>query len=203
MTLLEDTRADAHPSERDQPTEALDAPTIDLTGEQRDDETEVEPTDGGPDPRGAKTVPVARRGPVIDPSGSMPWRGMRIRRVRLGSVAKLALVFHTLGFVVMVGTLVVVWNVAQAFGFVTTIEDTVVTSLGVESFDIDGSALFGIVVVGAAVLSALGWLITVLLAAVYNATCALLGGLAVETGPLRRRRRVFSLRHRRFVTIRS
>ena len=44
---------------------------------------------------------------------------------------------------------------------------------------------------------------TILLAAVYNASCAVFGGLAVETGPLQRRRRVFSLRHRGFVTIRS
>ena len=201
MTLLEDTRARAHPSERGRPSEAHDATPIDLT--EAPHEIDTQPTEDAPEPERAETIAAVRRGPVVDPSGAMPWRGMRIRRVRLGSVAKLALVFHTLGFAVVVGTLVVVWNVAQAFGFVTTIEDTVVTSLGVETFDIDGSALFGIVLVGAAILSALGWLITVLLAAVYNATCALLGGLAVETGPLQRRRRVFSLRHRGFVTIRS
>lgn len=204
MTLLEDTRGEARhdglaePTDADAPAE--DARTIDLT------------TDGAADQRtdddtGADVRPhersVATPAVVVDPSGRMPLRGMRIRKVRLASVAKLALVFHALGFVVVVGTLVAVWTVARTFGLVTSIEEMVVTSLGLETFRIDAPALFDLVLIGAAVLAVLGWIITVLLAAVYNAACAVLGGLAVETGPLRRRRRVFSWRHRGFVTVQS
>lgn len=153
------------------------------------------------------TGPVDERtlhGPVqIDPSGRIPWRGMRIRRVRLGSVATLSAIFWALAFAVLLGSAVLVWNLARAFGFVTEIEDVVVTTFGLDSFAIDGSALFGIAAAATAFLTVLGWVMTVLMAAVYNASCAVFGGLAVETGPLQRRHRVFSLRHRRFVTIRS
>lgn len=170
-----------------------------------DDEVVTEhqvPDAADPQPVEADSRPV--HGPVqIDPSGRIAWRGMRIRRVRLLSVAKLSLIFWLLAFGVLLGTTVVVWNVARAFGFIGEIESTVVTSLGIDAFEIDGGALFGIAAATVAFLTVLGWLMTILLAAVYNATCAVFGGLAVETGPLQRRTRVFSLRHRSFVTIRA
>jgi Transmembrane domain of unknown function (DUF3566) len=143
-------------------------------------------------------------GPVqIDPSGRIDWRGMRIRRVRLLSVAKLSFIFWALAFAVLLGTTVVVWSAARAFGFITDIEESVVSALGIDAFQIDGGALFGIAAAVIAFLTVLGWVMTILLAAVYNASCAVFGGLAVETGPLKRRKRVFSLRHGGFVTIRS
>lgn len=143
----------------------------------------------------------AERSPFHQPPAGV--RGMRIRRVRLRSVAKIASVFFVLGYITVVGTLVAIWHAALAFGFVETIEETVTTSLGLETFSLDGQALFDLVVIGAGVLAVLGLVLTVLLAFVYNAACAVFGGLAVETGPLKRRRRVFSLRDRRFITIRG
>jgi hypothetical protein len=143
-------------------------------------------------------------GPVqIDPSGRLPWRGMRIRRVRLLSVAQLSFVLWALAFAVLLGTAVVIWNVALAFGLIDELETAVVSSLGIDDFQVDGGALFGVVAVVAAFVCVLGWVMTILLAAVYNASCAVFGGLAIETGPLQRRKRVFSLRHGGFVTIRS
>jgi hypothetical protein len=143
-------------------------------------------------------------GPVqIDPSGQLPWRGMRIRRVRLLSVAKLSFVFWLLAFAVLLGSTVVVWNVIRAFGLIGEMEDAVVSALGIDAFEVDGGALFNIAAATVAFIALLGWVMTILLAAVYNASCAVFGGLAVETGPLQRRKRVFSLRHRHFVTIRS
>lgn len=138
-------------------------------------------------------------GPVILPRGP---RGMRIRRVRLGSVATLASVFFLLGYLVTMGTLVVLWNVGQRLGFVTDFEDLVETSLGLDDFDVTGAELFDLAAVSLGVVFAIGLVATVLLAIVYNAAGALLGGLAVETGPLRRPRKVLSLRHRRFIDIR-
>lgn len=129
-------------------------------------------------------------------------KGMRIRRIRLKSVLKIASVFFVLGYLVTLASVVVIWNVAQQLGFVESVEETMVTSLGLDSFDIVGQELFDLAVVGFGLLFAMGLVVTLLLTIVYNATCALLGGLAVETGSLRRPKRVFSLRHRRFITVR-
>lgn len=161
-------------------------------------------------------APAAGRPPTEGPSGaraSEPVRlaevrldrgveGMRIRRIRITSVMKVASVFFVLGYLVTLATIVVVWNVVQQLGFVEDIEETAVRSLGLESFDIVGQELFELAVAVFGVLFAMGLVISVLLTIVYNATGAVLGGLAVETGSLRRPRRVFSLRHRRFITVR-
>lgn len=138
---------------------------------------------------------------IIDTSGRMPSRGMRIRRVRLLSVAKLSAVFCLLGFGVVLATLVALWNVAQRLGYVADLEEMVITALGLDTFTISGEALFDVAVTVVGGLAVFGWVMTILLAGVYNATCAVLGGLAVETGPIRRPRRVYSLRRRRFVTV--
>lgn len=175
------------------------------TTEARGETSEIDLTDHEATPASRpRTDDQPRRGAVqIDPSGRIPWRGMRIRRVRLLSVAKLSFIFWVLAFGVLLGTTVVVWNVARAFGLISEVETAVVSALGIDAFQIDGGALFGIVAAGVAFVSLLGWVMTIMLAAVYNASCAVFGGLAVETGPLQRRKRVFSLRHGGFVTIRS
>lgn len=212
MSLLRDpgTTTEAPEAERDrQPNERHRALTT-ADPSRPIDLTDHDPADAPHHPaahRQRLTGPVDERpvhGPVqIDPSGRIPWRGMRIRRVRLSSVATLSAIFWALAFAVLLGTAVVVWNVARTLGFVTEMEDVVVTTLGLDAFQIDGGALFGIAAAATAFLTVLGWVMTVLMAAVYNASCAVFGGLAVETGPLQRRHRVFSLRHRGFVTIRS
>lgn len=212
MSLLQDpgttteapeAERDGQPNERHRPLTVADASRpIDLTDHGRADAPHHPAAHSE-----RVTGPVGEHslhGPVqIDPTGRIPWRGMRIRRLRLTSVATLSAIFWALAFAVLLGSAVVVWNVARAFGFVTEIEDVVVTTLGLDAFEIDGSALFGIAAAATAFLTVLGWVMTVLMAAVYNASCAVFGGLAVETGPLQRRHRVFSLRHRGFVTIRS
>lgn len=210
MSLLHDDQtSEAPPAEaphtpRHRPLEPTDV-TPDEVAEGRRGPDEIDLTDHGAGhaPRHADDEqPV--HGPVqIDPSGRMDWRGMRIRRVRLLSVAQLSFVFWALAFGILLGTTVVVWNVARAFGFITGIEESVVSALGIDAFRIDGGALFGIAAAVIAFLTVLGWVMTILLAAVYNASCAVFGGLAVETGPLKRRKRVFSLRHGGFVTVRS
>ena len=217
MSLLQDPRNDTVDEDgtvtnrSDRPLHADDDGTVDLirdhveAGEGRAPEAHGE-TDQHPGAGDERAVhgPVEVHGPVqIDPSGRVPWRGMRIRRVRLLSVAKLSFIFWALAFAVLLGTTVAVWTAARAFGFIGEIETTVVTALGIDAFEIDGGALFRIAATAVAFLTMLGWVMTILLAAVYNASCAVFGGLAVETGPLKRRKRVFSLRHRGFVTIRS
>ena len=138
----------------------------------------------------------------VTTDGIVGVRGMRIRRVRLRSVAKLAAVFIALGSLVVVGSLVALWNAALALGFIDTLEETVTTSLGLETFTLVGEDLFDVVVMGVALLAVFAFVVSLALALVYNAACALFGGLAVEVGPLHRRRRVFSWRHRGFITVR-
>jgi hypothetical protein len=217
MSLLQDSRNATADDDRtvtsraDRPLHADDDETVDLTDDHDEADGRGAPeahddADRHPVAHDDRPVhgPVEVHGPVqIDPSGRIPWRGMRIRRVRLLSVAKLSLIFWLLAFAVLLGTTVAVWTAARAFGFIGEIETTVVTALGIDAFEIDGGALFRIAAAAVAFLTMLGWVMTILLAAVYNASCAVFGGLAVETGPLKRRKRVFSLRHRGFVTIRS
>ena len=152
--------------------------------------------------RGEPIRAERRLQPVSEPS-PVRVRGMRIEGIRLGSVAKIATVFLVLGYLTVLGTLVVLWNAALAFGFVDRLEKTITTSLGLdEPFTLVGQDLFRVAAVGLGVLTVLGLGLTLLLALVYNVACTLFGGLAIETGPLRRRYRVFSWRDRGFVTLR-
>lgn len=186
-----------------------DTEVIDLTEHRRphDDAADPDPRHQ-PDHEPERLQPEPDRDDVtwvghhrIEPNGRIPYRGMRIRRVRLRSLAQIALIFWLLAFAVLLGTVVVVWNVAHAFGFIESFEETMVTALGLEAFEIDGGQGFRLVAATLAVVCGLGWLGTVAMAAVYNAACGVFGGLAVETGPVQRRRRVFSWRHRGFVTV--
>lgn len=215
MSLLHDpeTTTEAPDAEPEGPQPKRDRPLTASDGQPEEGELQTRDRESAENDLTAHDASPASRpgtdeqplyGPVqIDPSGRIPWRGMRIRRVRLLSVAKLSFIFWVLAFGVLLGTTVVVWNVARAFGLISEVETAVVSALGIDAFQIDGGALFGIVAAGVAFVSLLGWVMTIMLAAVYNASCAVFGGLAVETGPLQRRKRVFSLRHGGFVTIRS
>jgi hypothetical protein len=154
------------------------------------------PIAGPPAPAVPTAVPLLPHRPP--PSGA---RGMRIRRLRLPSVAKIAGTFWVLAYLTLLATLVALWNAALSLGFIDEIEALATISLGLQSFDLVGQDLFDVAVFGLGLLTVLGFVLTLLLAIVYNATCQFFGGLAVETGPLRRRRRVFSLRHRRFIDV--
>lgn len=128
-------------------------------------------------------------------------RGMRIRRIRLWSLTKMAAVFFALGYAAVLVSGVLAWNLANQLGLIAEVEEMVVTSLGLETFEVAGGALFEVFAVVTGALAAFAFVVTLLLGLIYNAATAVLGGIALETGPLRRPRRVFSLRHRRFVQI--
>lgn len=164
------------------PTETRDAgpddEVIDLTGEQEPSHTEA------PRPRAR---PLQARRADSGRAGRQP-RGLRIHRVRLGSLASIAAVFWLLAFGVLFGTVVVVWSVVNAFGYVDSLEETIATSLALESFEIRGGSMAGAVAGGLAALCALGWVATLAVGVVFNAVGAAFGGLAVETRPLSRPR---------------
>jgi len=156
-----------------------------------DDDARTRPLQARPatQPRPTRDPVLVEPGSPAGERGHEVTRGMRIRRLRLGSVAVLASVFWALIALTLVGTVVVVWQVARSFGFVDSFEETITTSLGLEAFEVDGSSLFPLVAGAVAALCVFGWLATLALAAVYNAACRAFGGLAVETGPLPRRPR--------------
>lgn len=128
-------------------------------------------------------------------------RGMRIRRIRLWSLTKMAIVFFALGYAAVLVSGVLAWNLANQLGLIADVEEMVMTSLGLETFEVAGGALFEVFAIVTGALAAFAFVVTLLLGLIYNAATAVLGGIALETGPLRRPRRVFSLRHRRFVQI--
>ncbi len=115
-------------------------------------------------------------------------RVLRIRGVRLASVAKMALVFYTVGYVAALGTIVVLWNVMQWVGFITTAEDALTTSLGLDDVTISGSDLLGVAVFGFGIIAVFGFVMTLLAALVYNAAGNIFGGLHLDTTLKRRRR---------------
>lgn len=176
---------------RDTENEADESETLDLRGEiiRLDRQPAAEPE------RESSARRTARRERPRLPDG------VRIQRIRLGGAAMIAAVFSVVGYLVVLGTLVTCWNVVQRLGFVSDLEEAAITSLGLESFAVDGQQLFELsaVVLGAAF--ALVFVMLVLLSLVFNAACALFGGVALEVGPLRRTRRVFSPRHRRFISV--
>ena len=185
---------------------------VDLTDDHADDHADDEParpdaptgSNGHASRRRGEPIRVERRLQPVPEPPPVRVRGMRIEGIRLGSAAKIATVFLVLGYLTVLGTLVVLWNAALAVGFVDSLEETVTTSLGLdEDFTLAGQELFRLAAMGIGMLMVLGLVLTVLLALVYNVACSLFGGLAIETGPLRRRHRVFSWRHRRFITVRK
>lgn len=105
---------------------------------------------------------------------------LRVRSVRLLSAAKIAMVFHAVLFASLVATAVVVWNVVRALGFVAGFEEMMVTSLGLESFEVAGGQLFGVVVAGAAAVAVVGFALTMLALLIYNAASLSFGGVVVD-----------------------
>lgn len=116
-------------------------------------------------------------------------RGIQLSRVRISSVVKVSLVFFVVAYGSLVGTAVMLWNLAQRLGLVGSVESSFNSALGTDTFAITGDALFGAVAIGIAALCLLGLIVTVLLALVYNVTGMLFGGLAFDAKPLAERRR--------------
>lgn len=210
MSLLDAPRADRRDPDLDDPS-TTDDPTIvsDATNRpERADATVVENAPAAPDARDSGTEASENQGSEDgasrDPSRDegrplrlpVPPR-IRIGRVRLRSVAKFGAVFTVLGYLVTVGTSVAVWNVLQRLGFVETTEQTVVDALGIDSFELAGQAAFDLVLLGAGVLFVTGFVVLLLLALVYNAACAVFGGVAFETSPVRNWRQYRKLVSRR------
>ena len=127
-------------------------------------------------------LPRSETGSPTPPTRAPRRAGLRLRRVRLASVAKVAFVLFTVAYASTVASMVVLWNVAQRIGLVDEVEGLLGTALGMEDFVASGSWLFGLVALGAGILCLLGFVLSVLVAVVYNVSGSLFGGLTFDVG---------------------
>ena len=118
----------------------------------------------------------------LEPEMRKVRRGRRvkrvIRRIELWSVLKLALVFYTCMYVVVMGALVIIWGFAYQAGLVDNFE-SFANDVGFEHWQFYGEHMFrqaavigGVMVVGATVL-------TVLATALVNVISELTGGIRI------------------------
>jgi ethanolamine transporter EutH len=102
-----------------------------------------------------------------------------LREIDPWSVFKVAIVFHFVLYIVVMVSLVLLWNVANATGTINNIENFL-ESFGWDSFEFKGGELFrNVWILGLfAVVLATG--IWVLLAVVFNLITELVGGIRVS-----------------------
>jgi ethanolamine transporter EutH len=102
-----------------------------------------------------------------------------LREIDPWSVFKVAIVFHFVLYIVVMVSLVLLWNVANATGTINNIENFL-ESFGWDSFEFNGGELFrNVWILGLfAVVLATG--IWVLLAVVFNLITELVGGIRVS-----------------------
>lgn len=110
-------------------------------------------------------------------------RGVRsrrlVRRIDVWTVLKVSFIFYLLALVVLVVAGIIVWNVAVAFGFITTIEKSVRTLFSLKSFTLHpGPTLAYFTAIGG-VLSIVGVIVNVLAAVTYNLISDVVGGVQV------------------------
>ncbi len=102
-----------------------------------------------------------------------------LREIDPWSVFKVAIVFHFVLYIVVMVSLILLWNVANATGTINNIENFL-ESFGWDSFEFNGGELFrNVWIIGlfAVVLATGLW---VLLAVVFNLITELVGGIRVS-----------------------
>jgi len=138
-------------------------------------------------PRTAGRVSVASRRRAARASGDTgrvlrepaPVEHRYVRRVALGSVARVSVLFHLCGLVAFLVAAMVLWIVASAFGVVGEVEGFM-DDLGFEGFEfVSGTLLWAGLLIGLAV-TAILVVLTVFAAALYNLFADLAGGIEIE-----------------------
>lgn len=136
--------------------------------------------------------PVARQG-ANPPTQAVPQQGKQpkrvlvrdvqsrrvLRRFDVWSVCKVSFIFYLCVLVVLIAAGVVLWNVAAAFGVITSLDKLVRSLFALKSFRLHPmSALIWGSAVGA-LLCLLGVLVNVIAAVFYNLISDLVGGIQV------------------------
>ncbi|MHB1533570.1 MAG: DUF3566 domain-containing protein [Acidimicrobiales bacterium] len=100
-----------------------------------------------------------------------------VRRVDAWTVFKVSLVFYLLMLVIAVAAGVIVWNLAEAFGLIGSIQRSVRSLFALKSFVLHGMPVLIIGSAAGAVLALVGTLMNVVLALVYNLISDVVGGV--------------------------
>jgi len=102
-----------------------------------------------------------------------------VRRVDVWSVFKVSFIFYLCVLVVLLVAGIVLWNVAEAFGVVTTVEKLVRSLFALTSFQLHPlvALMWSAAVIGA--LCFIGMLFNILAAVLYNLISDVIGGIQV------------------------
>ena len=121
-------------------------------------------------------TPTERTAPI----GRKVRRGRRVkrvvRRIELWSVLKLALVFYTCVYVVVLGALAIIWSFAYKAGLVDNFE-SFANDVGFEHWQFYGAHMFRQAAIIGAVLVVAATIMTVLATALLNVISELTGGI--------------------------
>lgn len=123
-----------------------------------------------------------------------------IRRLRLGSVLRMAFGFSLCAVIVVVGAGVLIWITISTLGVVENLE-SLAEDLGWVDVTFDGPAMLRAALIGGGILVVAASLLSVVLAEVFNLLSTITGGLKAEVGPApltrRERRRIHKALKRR------
>lgn len=109
----------------------------------------------------------------------------RINGVRIRSVIRVAILAFGAVLVSIILAGIAVWWLAGSTGQLSAIEGFVADALGMQSFELPSSAILLGWIAFAAFASMIATIVVTLLALVYNRVADLVGGIEIETTPLR------------------
>ncbi len=123
-----------------------------------------------------------------------------IRRLRLGSVLRMAFGFSLCAVIVVVGAGVLIWITISTLGVVENLE-SLAEDLGWVDVTFNGPAMLRAALIGGGILVVAASLLSVVFAEVFNLLSTITGGLKAEVGPApltrRERRRIHKALKRR------
>ncbi|HET9691725.1 MAG TPA: DUF3566 domain-containing protein [Acidimicrobiales bacterium] len=132
---------------------------------------------GGVEPAGGPARPRPR------PDGQRARGALRSRRlvhrIDVWSVFKVSVAFYALVVLVLVIAGIIVWNVADAFGLITSLEKSIRTLFSLKTFHLHAATTLLYSVLIGAVLCVFGALVNTLLATIYNLISDVVGGVQV------------------------
>ncbi len=103
-----------------------------------------------------------------------------IRHLDVSTVAKVSLIFYLLVLIIVVVASVILWEAANSFGTLPSIQKSVRTLFSLRSFQIHVSAVAMYTAAAGSVIAVVGTIANILLAMIYNLIADVVGGIRVE-----------------------
>jgi hypothetical protein len=102
-----------------------------------------------------------------------------VRRIDTWTVFKVSLVFYLLALIILVVAGIILWNVAEAFGTITSIQKSAKSLFDLSHFVIKPIPLLEYTTAGGAILCVLGTIVNTVVALLYNLISDVVGGVQV------------------------